>query len=79
MEPISPKLSPAQVRVMRWLSQGWIAQSGGGSTVHINGERVCNTDTMMALYRAGFVTRIDNICWQATPAGLALRERLPKN
>ncbi len=77
--PTSPKLSAPQVRVMRWLSHGWEAEPGGGSVILVNGQRVCNTDTIMALYRAGFATRGDRGCWRATPAGLALRDRLPKD
>lgn len=39
------KLSPAQQRVMLWLSQGWGARVSHGSAVEINGNRVCNVDT----------------------------------
>lgn len=42
-----PKLSPAQAKVMHWLSQGWGARVSHGTAVEINGERVCNVDTMM--------------------------------
>ncbi|MGY6257290.1 hypothetical protein ACXIVK_27915 [Paraburkholderia caledonica] len=76
MQPISPKLSPAQTPVMRWLSYGWNAYPGAGSSITINGNRVCNVDTMQALYRAGFACRDSQGLWQATPAGLALRGRL---
>jgi hypothetical protein len=41
------KLSPAQQRVMLWLSQGWGARVSHGSAVEINGKRVCNVDTMI--------------------------------
>ncbi|PRE39242.1 hypothetical protein C6P97_31350 [Burkholderia multivorans] len=73
---MSPKLTAAQLRVMRWLSHGWAAEPGAGSTVTVNGSRICNVDTMQALYRAGFATRDDHGCWRATPSGLALRDRL---
>lgn len=76
MEEISPKLTPAQVRVMGWLSQSWATQPGPGTTVHVNGQRLCTSDTMMALYRAGFATRDHDGCWRATQAGKALRDRL---
>lgn len=76
MAPISPKLSAAQIRVMRWLSHGWQAYPHAGSTITINGKRVCNVDTMLALYRTGFASRDNQGLWQATPAGLALRDRL---
>lgn len=76
MEAISPKLTDAQIRVMRWLSRGWEAEPGAGSAVMVNGARICNVDTMQALYRAGFATRDNQGCWRATPSGLALRDRL---
>ncbi|VVE15807.1 hypothetical protein PCE31107_02884 [Pandoraea cepalis] len=76
MGPNSPKLSPAQSRVMSWLSHGWIAVPGAGSAVMLNGTRVANLDTMQALYRAGFATSDGQGCWRATPSGLALRDRL---
>lgn len=79
MEAISPKLTAAQARVMRWLSRGWTAEPGAGSAVIVNGSRVCNTDTMQALYPAGFAARDDLGCWRATPAGLALRDRLDQS
>lgn len=76
MEPISPKLTSAQVRVMKWLSGGWVAEPGAGSAVMVNGSRICNVDTMQALYRAGYATRDDKGSWRATPSGLALRDLL---
>ncbi|WP_321908174.1 hypothetical protein [Burkholderia cepacia] len=77
-DAISPKLTAAQIRVMRWLSQGWHAVPGAGSAVLINGSRICNVDTMQALYRAGFVTRDGHGGWRATDAGQALKGRLGK-
>lgn len=79
MEAISPRLSAAQIRVMRWLSQGWSAEPGSGATLHVNGQKMCSVDTMMALCRAGFVSRDDQGCWRATSSGRALRDRLPKS
>ncbi|MEX3555945.1 MAG: hypothetical protein VB131_04915 [Burkholderia gladioli] len=76
MEAMSPKLTAAQIRVMRWLSRGWAGEPGTGSAVMVNGARICNVDTMLALYRAGFAARDDQGCWRATPSGLALRDRL---
>ncbi|HBP6378493.1 TPA: hypothetical protein L6A07_25260 [Pseudomonas aeruginosa] len=52
-----PKLSPAQARVMQWLSQDWGARVSHGAAVEINGERVCNVDTMASLSRMGLVER----------------------
>ncbi|MBA9859483.1 hypothetical protein D7S81_25015 [Ralstonia insidiosa] len=73
---MSPKLTPAQARVMEWLAWGWVAEAGVGSAVIVNGSRICNVDTMQSLYRAGFATRDELGCWRATPSGLALRDRL---
>ncbi|ONU64406.1 hypothetical protein A8E62_12125 [Burkholderia cenocepacia] len=72
----SPKLTAAQLRVMRWMSQGWTAEPGAGSAVLINGSRICNVDTMQALYRAGLVTSDSHGGWRATGAGQALKDRL---
>ncbi|QMI49996.1 hypothetical protein MBR110_30035 (plasmid) [Burkholderia sp. MBR-1] len=73
---MSPKLTAAQARVMLWLSQGWVAEPGAGSTIIVNGRRICNVDTMTALYRAGFAARDEQGRWHATAAGLALRDRI---
>lgn len=76
MDSISPRLTAAQTRVMHWLSHGWRTEPGAGSAVMVNGERVDNVATMQALCRAGFAARDDHGCWSATPAGLALRDRI---
>lgn len=52
-------LSPVQRRVMDLLHHGWITQPGDGASIYINGKRVCNVDTMMALQRKGLVERVD--------------------
>lgn len=63
-------LSPAQERVMEWLCGGWTAEVAAGSSVHINGSRVCNLDTMEALIRRGLVVRSDRWTFKAaTPCG----------
>ncbi|WP_346798095.1 hypothetical protein R5M92_04240 [Halomonas sp. Bachu 37] len=68
-------LSPAQQRVMRWLSQGWAARLSHGSAVEINGERVCNLDTMTVLVRLGLAERESRPpYWVATGEGRKLRE-----
>lgn len=67
-----PKLTEAQTRVMKWLGHGWIAYPAGGSAVTVNGQRLCNVDTLMALSRLGLVTQDDDRCWAATEAGAAL-------
>ncbi|WP_321967060.1 hypothetical protein [Burkholderia cepacia] len=71
-------LSAAQIRVMRLMSRGLEAQPGSGSTITIDGQRVCNIDTMMALNRAGFVEQGEHGRWRATVPGLALRNCFPK-
>lgn len=70
------KLTDAQIRVMKWLGNGWRTEPGPGSTVIVNGARVCNTDTMTALQRAGLVSQDSDRRWSATDAGKALCEQL---
>lgn len=66
-------------KVYRPVQLGWMAEPGAGSAVMVNGARVCNVDTMQALYRAGFAARDDRGCWQATPSGPALRDRIDQS
>lgn len=63
------QLSEAQKRVMKWLGKGWIAEPG-------NGARICNVDTMMALYRMGLAQKDDRGCWTATASGRTVAEHL---
>lgn len=68
-----PKLSPAQLRVMLWLSQGWGARVSSGAAVEVNGERICNVDTMASLVRLGLAERESQPpYWMATAAGRKL-------
>ena len=68
------KLTPAQQRVMNWLSQGWGARVSHGAAVEINGERVCNVDTMTTLTRLGLVERESRApYWVATEEGKKLK------
>lgn len=69
-----PRLTKTQWKVMRWLSQGWGARVSHGSTVEINGAKLCNTDTMAALERFGLVAS-DTApgFWEATAAGELLK------
>lgn len=53
------RLSDAQRRVMRWLEGGWITEPGAGMSIHVNGKRICNVDTMFALQRLGLVEQVD--------------------
>lgn len=72
IRPRQQKLSPTQTRVMDWISRGWGARASHGSAVEINGQRVCNVDTMAALSRHGLVVREENGYWRATDAGRKL-------
>ena len=61
------KLTKPQRAVMIWMSKGWKAYiAGGKNRVEINGHRVCTTDTMDSLERAGFVTRLGVGAWEPT-------------
>lgn len=71
-----PKLSEAQKRVMKWVGKGWRTEPGPGSTVYVNGKRICNTDTMMTLSRLNLVEKDDIGCWSATPQGKAVTKVL---
>lgn len=62
---MSEKLSPAQERVMEWLNGGWDAHTYSGAAIEINGQRVCNLDTMEALIRKGLVVRTDRWTFRA--------------
>ena len=64
-------LTKAQERVMVMMSRRWPAEQSGSMAVHINGQRVCNTDTMAVLERLGLVEKDTRWTWKATPAGLA--------
>lgn len=69
----APKLSPAQMRVMQWLSQGWGARVSHGNSVEINGDRVCNVDTMATLVRLELAERESHPpYWMATAEGRKL-------
>lgn len=70
------KLTQAQMRVMKWLGKGWEAQPGAGSSLVVKGLRICNTDTMMALYRQGLATQDDKRCWRATESGKTVAREL---
>lgn len=68
-----PKLSNAQEKVMLWLSQGWGARVSHGAAVEINGQRVCNVDTITTLVRLGLVERETRApYWMATEEGRKL-------
>ncbi|MDR9836926.1 MULTISPECIES: hypothetical protein [Herbaspirillum] len=74
------KLTDAQKRVMKWLGNGWPSEPGPGASIHVNGSRICNVDTLNALERLGLVEQraVDGKKllgeWQATQAGKNLTE-----
>lgn len=70
------KLSAAQKRVLKWIGHGWKSNPGAGSSVLINGQRICNSDTMMALDRQGLASKDDDGCWSATPSGKTITTQL---
>ncbi len=65
------KLTKPQRAVMNYLNKGWKAYVSYGNTVEVNGKRLCTTDTMAALERAGLVAREGVAAWSATEAGRA--------
>ncbi|CAN7628862.1 hypothetical protein LJR189_004756 [Acidovorax delafieldii] len=69
-------LTEAQRRVMKWIGKGWCTEPGAGSAVMVNGQRICNVDTMMALYRFGLASKDDSGCWSATESGKAITAQL---
>jgi hypothetical protein len=64
------KLTKSQRAVMIWMSRGWKAYlAGGKNRVEINGNRVCTSDTMEVLERAGLVSKLGIGAWEVTEAG----------
>ena len=63
------KLSATQSKAMALMSKGWSANQAYGSAVCINGERVCNINTILALESRGLVERKSTWVWRATEAG----------
>jgi hypothetical protein len=62
---ITPKLSAAQQRVWNLMKDGAQAEQMVGYSVHINGKRVCNLDTLVALERVGLIEREEIWTWKA--------------
>lgn len=42
----------------------------------VDGQRICNVDTMMALYRQGLAKKDAQGCWNATPSGKSVTKQL---
>ena len=61
-----------------------MSEPGAGMAIHVNGQRICNVDTMFALQRYGLVEQLDGPGpkgklvgqWKATEEGRALARRL---
>lgn len=70
------ELTEAQRRVMSWIGKGWQARRSHGSAIEVNSQRVCNIDTMMALYRKGFAQQAADGTWTATDSGKNLVAQL---
>lgn len=70
------KLSEAQKRVLKWIGKGWHGQPGVGSAVMVNGQRICNVDTMSTLRRMGYVQQDGDGCWRVTDAGRSITQEL---
>lgn len=70
------KFTEAQKRVMKWIGKGWTAEPGAGSAVMVNGVRLCNIDTMVALYKSGLASKDDRGCWSATDSGKKITTQL---
>lgn len=70
------RLTEAQKRVMSWIGKGWTARRSHGTVIEVNGKRVCNEDTMMALYRMGVAQQAQEGTWAATESGKNLVAQL---
>ena len=68
------KLTKTQIAVMNYLDKGWKAYATTGNRVEVNGNRICTTETMASLERAGLVEREGVAAWKATEAGRAWRQ-----
>ena len=51
---------------MRWAKGGWTLYTEYGSTVTVNGQRICNLDTILALVRMGLIEQVEQWGWRAT-------------
>ena len=57
------KLTSRQQAVMDKMLNGWTAVQTHGNAVSINGNHVCNIDTMTVLARRGLVRKINRWEW----------------
>lgn len=70
------KLTETQKRVLKWIGKGWRTEPGAGSAVMVNGQRICNIKTMLALYRASLASKDNLGCWSATASGKTITAQL---
>lgn len=63
------ELTEAKKRVISWICEGWHARLSYGTVIEVNGKRICNNDTIMALYRKEFAQQADDGTWTATGSG----------
>ena len=61
------KLTPVQERVMKWIDGGW-AVCFDGRRIKVNGNKICNLDTVIALENKGLIVRFDRRFWKKAPA-----------
>ena len=76
---MATKLTKTQSAVMNWMDKGWKAYNTYGNRVEINGKRICTTETMASLERAGLVEREGVRAWTVTDAGRAWRGPVESN
>lgn len=70
------KLSEPQKRVMKWLGYGWKATRMSGIAFEVNGQKICNLDTLTALRHKGLVVEEKPNIWVATEEGRNLTGQL---
>ncbi|MCB1714257.1 MAG: hypothetical protein KDK05_03885 [Candidatus Competibacteraceae bacterium] len=59
------KLSPIQAGVMKWANGGWVLYQVGGSSIHVNTERICNRATVDALVKRKLLVPVGQYQWKA--------------
>lgn len=70
------KLSQVQQNVLSWIGKGWTVEPGCGSSLMVNGKRICNVPTMLALHQWGLAKKDLNGCWSATECGKHVARQL---
>ncbi len=73
---LAVQLSETQKRVMKWIGKGWTACPGIGSSITVNGSRICNVDTMIVLQRMGLVQKDAQGYWSSTESGKVIAAQL---